>query len=132
MLILIFGLMSPIFCRDLLMMVTTTFRHKTQDFKLKSYVINIVKNLKFYVDVINFIQITFEADSCRKGNAKYGCHISLHTSGIKNIDIKVICKYAKDAFDQAFNQLSNKLKHSVRHKKTRFIHNRILLKTDES
>jgi ribosome-associated translation inhibitor RaiA len=106
--------MQPIFRGDLLMMVTTTFRHKTQDCKLKSYVNKIVKNLNFYTDLINFIEVTFEADSARKGNAKYGCHLSLHLLGRKNIDIKVICKYAKDAFDQAFNQLSNELRHSAR------------------
>ena len=70
------------------MMVTTTFSHKTQDCKLKSYINKIIENLNFYTDLITGIQVTFEADSCRKGNAK-------------------------DAFDQ----LSNKLKNSVRHKK---------------
>ena len=109
--------MSPIFRGDLLMMVTTTFRHKTQDYQLKSYVNKIVENLNFYTDLINCIQVTFETDSCRKGNAKYGCHISLHLLGKKNIDIKVISRYARDAFDLAFNQLSNRLKNSVRHKK---------------
>ena len=59
----------------------------------------------------------FEGDSCRKGNAKYGCHISLHLLSKKNIDIKVISSYARDAFDLAFNQLSNRLKNSIRHKK---------------
>lgn len=68
------------------------------------------KNLSFYTDLINCIQVTFETDSCRKGNAKYGCHISLHLLGKKNIYIKVISRYAKDVFDLAFNQLSNKLK----------------------
>jgi ribosome-associated translation inhibitor RaiA len=109
--------MSPIFRGDFLMMVTTTFRHKTQDCKLKSYVNKIIENLSFYTDLINCIQITFETDSCRKGNAKYGCHISLHLLGKKNIDIKVISRYARDAFDLAFNQLSSRLKNSVRHKK---------------
>jgi ribosome-associated translation inhibitor RaiA len=100
------------------MMVTTTFRHKTQDCQLKSYVNNIVKNLNFYTDLINCIEVTFEADSSRKGNTKYGCHLSLHLLGRKNIDIKVICKHAKDAFDQAFNQLSNELRHSIKHIKS--------------
>ncbi|WP_395880847.1 HPF/RaiA family ribosome-associated protein [Colwellia hornerae] len=98
-------------------MVSTTFRHKTQDFKLKSYVNKIVKSLSFYTDLIHFVQVTFQADSCRKGNAKFGCHISLHLLGRQNIDIKVICNYKKDAFDQAFNQLSNALKHSIKHQK---------------
>lgn len=58
--------MSPIFRGDLLMMVTTTFRHKTQDSKLKSYVNKIVENLSFYTDLINCIQVTFETDSLEK------------------------------------------------------------------
>lgn len=109
---------SPIFSGDFLMMVITTFRHKTQDCKLKSYVNKIVANLSFYTDLINGIKVTFETDSCRKGNAKYGCHISLHLLGKKNIDIKVISSYARDAFDLAFNQINNRLKDSVRHKKS--------------
>lgn len=96
------------------MMITTTFRHKTQDTKLKTYVNKMVKNLSFYNELINFIRVTFEADSCRKGNEKYGCHISLHLQGRKAIDIRVICNFAKDAFDQAFNQLSNELKYTIR------------------
>jgi ribosome-associated translation inhibitor RaiA len=110
--------MSPIFRGDLPMMVTTTFRHKTQDSKLKSYVNKIVKNLNFYTGLINCIEVTFEADSARKGNTKYGCHLSLHLLGKKNIDIKVICKYTKDAFDQAFNQLKNELRYLARDMKS--------------
>jgi ribosome-associated translation inhibitor RaiA len=106
--------MSPIFRGDLPMMVTTTFHDKNQNFKLKSYVNKIVKNINFYTGLINCIEVTFEINSVREGNTKYGCHLSLRLLGKKPIDIKVICKYTKDAFDQVFNQLSNELRHSVR------------------
>ena len=58
-------------------MVTTTFLHKTKDYKLKSYVNKIVKNLNFYTSLINCIEVTFEANSAKKVNTKYGCHLSL-------------------------------------------------------
>jgi ribosome-associated translation inhibitor RaiA len=106
--------MSPVFRGDLPMMVTTTSRDKNQDSKLKSYVNKIVKNINFYTGLINCIEVTFEADSAGKENTKYGCHLSLHLLDKKTIDIKVICKYTKNAFDQVFNQLSNELRHSVR------------------
>ena len=45
--------MSPIFRRDLLMMITTIFSYKNHDIKLKAYVNGIVENLGFATDLIS-------------------------------------------------------------------------------
>ena len=98
------------------MKISTTFRHKTHSDALKKYVLRVASNLGMYTSEMHRVDIVFAMDSKSSDGHQTSCHIALHLLGKENIDTIVVCKNAKDAFDQAYNLVRCELSHANKYR----------------